>query len=60
MRGRPPRHYVYETLSVQIPTAILDRVRIELLNPRTGTVQYGAMRRVVTEALQLWLQQGAG
>jgi hypothetical protein len=45
-----------EQLSVSIPTPLLDRVRIELLDPRTGKARYGSMRSAVTEALTLWLR----
>ena len=45
-----------EVLSVKIPTYLLDRVRIALLNPSTGIVRYGAMRKAVIGALVLWLR----
>jgi hypothetical protein len=51
----PPRSR--ESLQVWLPTSLLDRIRIRLLDPRTGKVRYSAMRRVVTEALELWLKE---
>jgi hypothetical protein len=44
-----------ETLSVELPTVLLDTVRALLLNPRTGRVRYGAMRKTIMSGLCLWL-----
>lgn len=47
----------HERLNVDLPTALLDRVRLRLLDPRTGVARYGAMRTTVIEALNLWLEK---
>jgi hypothetical protein len=47
----------HERLNVELPTPLLDRVRLRLLDPRTGVAAYGAMRVTVIEALNLWLER---
>ena len=51
------RNIPHEVLTVHLPTALLDRVRLLHLDPDTGIVRYGMMKQVVTEALTLWLEQ---
>ena len=46
----------HERLNVDLPVALLDRVRLRLLDPRTGVCRYGTMRTTVIEALNLWLE----
>jgi hypothetical protein len=46
----------HERLNVDLPVALLDRVRLHLLDPKTGVARYGAMRTTVIEALSLWLE----
>lgn len=47
---------LHERLNVDLPVALLDRVRLRLLDPRTGIARYGAMRTTVIAALNLWLE----
>ena len=54
---KPHRSEPHEMLSVELPTALLDRVRLRLLDPHTGIAKYGAMRRCVMSALNLWLER---
>lgn len=46
-----------ERLCVDLPIRLLDRVRVRLLDPRTGQVAYGAMVKCIRQALQLWLDR---
>jgi hypothetical protein len=54
---KPKRSIPHETLSVEVPTALLDQIRLRLIDPRTGIARYGAMRRVVMQSLSLWLRE---
>lgn len=52
--AKPKSTIPTETLSVTLPTALLDRVRLRLIDPATGVVRYGLMKRTVVEALTEW------
>jgi hypothetical protein len=54
---KPYARHGHEPLSVWVPTSLLDHIRIRLLDPRFGRARYGAMRRTIIEALELWLDQ---
>ncbi len=47
----------HERLNVDLPVALLDRVRLRILDTRTGVARYGSMRATVIEALNLWLEK---
>ena len=51
-REDPPRH-----INVGIPESLFTKVKILLLDPKTGRVKYRAMSGLMTRLLSEWVEE---
>jgi len=54
---KPKREGTVRQMNVYIPSDLLDKVRILLMDPVTGRVAHGALSHLITRLLRDWFQE---
>jgi len=55
--ARPKRKEAVAQLNVYIPSELLEKIRILMVDPATGRVAHGSLSHLVTKLLRDWLNE---